>query len=170
MIISIIPLRSSTIRPDVFRLFGRWTALALLLGLGAGARAQMPPGPGKAIFEKSCTECHGEEVVLDMKMSKEGWQSVVDNMIAEGATVSDDDTKVLVDYLAKNFGQDAQKVNVNQETAHVLETRLGLSDKEAQAVVDYRGKHGPFRTLDDLKKVPGLDAAKIDAKKDQIVF
>ena len=34
----------------------------------------------------------------------------------------------------------------------------------------YREKHGKFKTLDDLKKVPGVDAKKLDAKKDRIAF
>jgi competence protein ComEA len=72
--------------------------------------------------------------------------------------------------LAKNFGDDAPKVNVNHEAAKGLQDQLALTDKEAQAIVDYRGKNGDFKTLDDLKKVPGLDGAKIDAKKDRIAF
>jgi competence ComEA-like helix-hairpin-helix protein len=40
----------------------------------------------------------------------------------------------------------------------------------AQAVVDYRTAHGNFTTLADLKKVPGIDAARLDARKDRIAF
>ena len=47
---------------------------------------------------------------------------------------------------------------------------LSLKRSQAKAVVTFREKHGNFKSLDDLKKVPGLDAAALDAKKERIVF
>jgi len=41
---------------------------------------------------------------------------------------------------------------------------------EAAAIIQYRTDHGDFKTIDDLKKVPGLDFKKIEAKKDLLVF
>jgi len=40
----------------------------------------------------------------------------------------------------------------------------------AEAIVAYRQANGDFKTLDDLKKVPGLDAVKVDAQKTRITF
>jgi competence protein ComEA len=37
-------------------------------------------------------------------------------------------------------------------------------------VIQYRTKNGDFNSIDDLKKVPGLDPQQIEAKKDRIVF
>jgi competence protein ComEA len=37
-------------------------------------------------------------------------------------------------------------------------------------IVEYREKNGPFKSIDALKKVPGVDAAKIEAKKDRLAF
>jgi hypothetical protein len=34
----------------------------------------------------------------------------------------------------------------------------------------YRDQQGGLKTIDDLKKAPGLDAAKIDALKDRLLF
>jgi competence protein ComEA len=36
--------------------------------------------------------------------------------------------------------------------------------------VKYRTEHGSFKTLEDLKKIPGVDAAKLNARKERIVF
>jgi len=36
--------------------------------------------------------------------------------------------------------------------------------------VEYRGKNGDFKSIDDLKKVPDLDAKKVDLKKDRLAF
>jgi competence protein ComEA len=59
---------------------------------------------------------------------------------------------------------------VNQATAAQLESGLGLTPAEAEAVIDYRKKNGDFKTIDDLKKVPDVDAKKLDAKKDRLAF
>jgi competence protein ComEA len=59
---------------------------------------------------------------------------------------------------------------VNQATAAQLESGLGLSTTEAEAVIEYRKKNGDFKSIDDLKKVPDVDAKKLDAKKDRLAF
>ena len=50
-----------------------------------------------------------------------------------------------------------------------FESVLELLRREAAAVVAYREKHGAFKSVDDLQKVPGLDFKKIASKRDRIV-
>jgi DNA uptake protein ComE-like DNA-binding protein len=38
------------------------------------------------------------------------------------------------------------------------------------AIAEYRKANGNFKDIASLQKVPGVDAKKIEAKKDQIVF
>ena len=45
-----------------------------------------------------------------------------------------------------------------------------ISAKEAEAIVRFREQNGDFKTLDDLKKVSGVDPAKIQARKDRLEF
>ena len=47
---------------------------------------------------------------------------------------------------------------------------LGISQDEAKAIVDYRDKVKGFQSIDDMKKVPGVDTKKIDAAKDHLIF
>jgi competence protein ComEA len=91
-------------------------------------------------------------------------------MIQNGAQGSDDDFAAILDYLSKNFPPAPDKINVNQATAWNLRNWMNLSEKQANAVVDYRKQNGDFKSLDDLKKVPGLDPKMVDAKKDHITF
>ena len=56
---------------------------------------------------------------------------------------------------------------INDTHGHLLGSRALV---EAAAVIQYREKNGPFKSLADLKKVPGIDSAKIEAKKDSITF
>jgi competence protein ComEA len=51
-----------------------------------------------------------------------------------------------------------------------LESGLSLPRSQAAAIVQYRDKNGDFHSIEDLKKVPGVDAAKIEAKKDRLLF
>jgi len=62
------------------------------------------------------------------------------------------------------------KVNVNTANSDEIAPVMNISDTVAQAIVTYRSTHGNFKSLSDLKKVPGLDAAKVDSRKDRVLF
>jgi cytochrome c5 len=69
-----------------------------------GQDASLPAGEGKAILEGKCTTCHDLSSVTGQHADAEAWKGVVQSMKDMGADVSDEETKVLVDYLVKNFG------------------------------------------------------------------
>lgn len=50
-------------------------------------------------------------------------------------------------------------VNINTATKEELTTIKGLGDKRAQDIIDYRKKHGDFKSVDDLQKVPGIGSS-----------
>lgn len=47
-------------------------------------------------------------------------------------------------------------VNINTATKEELTSLKGVGDKRAQDIIDYRKKHGDFKSVDDLQKVPGI--------------
>jgi competence protein ComEA len=144
--------------------------LAALLCAGL-AGADLPPGPGKDELVKVCGNCHSPEQAASLHQSRAAWEDEVSTMVKMGAQGSDDDYAAILAYLAKNFGPEAPKpVNVNKAAALELESVLSLSRAESEAIVQYRSGKGDFKTLDDLKNVPGLDFRKIEAKKSRIVF
>jgi competence protein ComEA len=142
----------------------------------------LPPGEGQAIVQQKCAGCHALKVVTGKKASRQQWSTIVDQMIARGADISDDDIDTLLDYLAKNFGPatgqtGAEKghdrtaqVNANTASASELAAALELTDAESTAIVSYRERNGNFREWRDLTKVPGIDAKKIESNKDRLVF
>jgi competence protein ComEA len=132
----------------------------------AADKPKLPEGPGKETLVRICGGCHGAEIVLGKRLDRDGWSQIVVNMIQRGAQGSDDEFADIVDYLTNTLS----KINVNQATAQQLRSGLGLSEKEAAAVLHYRDEKGDFKTIDDLKKVPGLDAAKIEAKRSLLAF
>src|SRR5262245_6911062 len=47
-------------------------------------------------------------------------------------------------------------VNINTATKEELTTLQGIGEKRAQDIIDYRTKNGPFKSVDDLEKIPGI--------------
>jgi len=138
-----------------------------LIALGACART-LPDGPGKETFQMVCSMCHSPDAVIGKQGTRQWWKSKVTEMLQEVTDVPDSDVDTIVAYLSTNFP--IVKINVNKATAKDIETGLELTSKESDAIVQYREAKGNFKTLDDLKKVPGLDAAKIESKKDRLEF
>lgn len=88
-----------------------------------------------------------------------------------GATGSDDQLNSIVDYLSKNFPtMPPAPINVNTAGPVELESSLLLLKSEARALMQYRKEHGPFKSIDDLRNVPGLDFKKIENSRVRIVF
>jgi competence protein ComEA len=130
------------------------------------APAKLPPGPGRDTLVRVCGDCHGVDVFEGQRRTRGQWREVVDDMVARGANASDDDTAAIMNYLATVFGH----VNVNKASESDIATVLELASTEAAAIVRYRTTSGEFKTLDDLKKVPGFDLSHVEAKKDRITF
>jgi len=58
----------------------------------------------RALFLDACTACHTLERVRQQRLSKEEWRHLIAGMLSEGVPLTDDETSLLVDYLAENFG------------------------------------------------------------------
>jgi competence protein ComEA len=57
---------------------------------------------------------------------------------------------------------------VNKATAEEIVSGIDFSANEAGAIVAYREKNGPYKEWRDLTKVEGLDAARVEARKNHI--
>jgi competence protein ComEA len=137
---------------------------AMLLLLPAAAMAQ---DQGQALIERACTKCHSINATIRQRNSKDRWQDVVDNMISRGAELTDPEAERLIDYLAKTYGP---RVNVNKAAAGDIAKALDVSTETATAVIEYRTKHGAFKTIEDLKAVPALSGKDIESKKGGLDF
>ena len=60
------------------------------------------------------------------------------------------------------------KVNINSATAEQLDALPGIGPATAAKIVGDRTSNGPFSSVDDLMRVPGIGPAKFDALKDLI--
>jgi competence protein ComEA len=151
----------------------RFTAIfcfaILAAALPATAQDKLPEGPGKAAVVKVCHGCHPPDIVAIKHHTRDEWEKLVVDMINAGAQGTDDEFSDVVDYLTAHFPKQP-KVNVNTAPAEALAAALGVTGKEAAAIVGYREKNGEFKAVADLKKVPDVDYGKIEAKKEQLIF
>ena len=100
-----------------------------------------------------------------------GWQQTMNKMVAFGMKATEQETSAVLEYLVKNFpAEEVPKINLNKAKAIELESGLSLKRSQAAGIIQYRDKHGDFKSIEDLKKVPGVDFDKIEAKKDRLTF
>lgn len=63
----------------------------------------------------------------------------------------------------------AGPVNVNTADAVTLSAELkGVGISKARAIVEYRKKHGPFQSADDLSLVKGIGDRTVDLNRSDI--
>ena len=165
-------------RSGIFRTFGM-LGLSMVAAVVLAAEQNppivpsgegMPDGPGKDVTVKACGTCHETRRAASVRLTREGWAAVIDSMQKRGAQVNEQNFPVILEYLSTHFlGQAQQPLNLNTATQIDLEAAGGLLRREAAAVIRYREQHGRFKTLDDLKQVPGLDFKKIENRRDAVV-
>lgn len=61
-----------------------------------------------------------------------------------------------------------ERVNVNTAEASELDTLPGIGPALADAIIEYRQLNGPFGSIDELARVPGISARMVDAMRDQV--
>jgi competence protein ComEA len=133
-------------------------------------RAALPDAPARETVIRVCGQCHEPQRPASLRLTREGWQGVVQKMKGLGASAfaTDADLSQITDYLAENFkGEAARPINLNTASAIDLEAVAGLLRKEAAIWIAYRAKT-PCTSLDDLKKVEGLPFEKIDQRRDRL--
>ena len=59
----------------------------------------------------------------------------------------------------------AQAIDINTATVEQLEGLKGIGPKKAAAIVKYREANGPFGSIDDLAKVPGIGKKTLTANE-----
>ena len=149
---------------------GLWVTLLTAVGhagatsLSAGRVAQ-DDRPSKA-FEKVCHDCHEPDRIVETHRTRGGWEEIIEKMIEKGATGTDQDFELVLQYLLGHYGM----VNINQASTEDIALIVGLSAKEADAVVAYRRANGNFKNFDALTKVPGVDVAKLEGHKADMLF
>lgn len=63
----------------------------------------------------------------------------------------------------------ATPLDINTASAEQLAVVMkGVGAKKAQAIIDYREQHGPFKSIDELVKVKGIGVALVERNQQMI--
>jgi competence protein ComEA len=127
---------------------------------------KLPDAPGKETVTKVCGSCHTVDLIPDSRMTVANWMATVESMKEFGATASDAEFQTVKDYIVVNFAL----LEVNKAPAKDISQVLRVDEKIAADVVAYREKQGPFKTVDDVKRAPGLDATTLDTLAPRLMF
>lgn len=84
------------------------TVLLTAVACGTSEPVEAPePTPGEAtgldgetILNAKCVSCHSLDTVLEQENDAVGWAAVIDDMIARGASLTDDEAAALAEYLS----------------------------------------------------------------------
>lgn len=78
-------------------------------------------------------------------------------------------TLAALSVLAMPIAALAGPVNINTADAETISAELkGVGLTKAQAIVEYRKKHGPFRSADDLSLVKGIGERTVEINRADI--
>ena len=69
---------------------------------------------------------------------------------------------------ASSSGASKGKVNLNTASAEELQTLSGIGPSLSQRIIDYRQANGPFKSVDDLRKVSGIGDTRFKSLKDLV--
>jgi mono/diheme cytochrome c family protein len=71
----------------------------------APAASAVNVAAAKAILETNCAACHAPNLATDSRHTQAEWDDILDSMVARGASLSDDEHKTLLAYLAASYGR-----------------------------------------------------------------
>lgn len=132
---------------------------------------QAPDVSARAQMEKMCKGCHEVARAISPRQDRAAWNQTMAKMTAYGMKSTPKEYALVLDYLTTTFPpEEIPRINVNTAKAIQLESGLSLLRSQAKAMIEWRDKNGSFKSLEDLKKVPGIDPEKLEARKDRITF
>jgi competence protein ComEA len=153
--------------------------LSLVLGLAPSAIALMASAANAADIGASagdlvreakslqavCGKCHNLQIVTNTPRSLDDWRDTMQAMVDRGASGTDDQYDDILDYLHRTM----TTIDVNSADADELATVLNASESAVKRILARRTGR-KFADMADLKTVPGIDAAALDAKSRLIYF
>ncbi len=124
----------------------------------------LPPGNGRDLVLNSCnSSCHNLKMVVNARKSHDGWAKAVNDMIQRGATVFPEEIEPITTYLSKFYGPGVRPpVNVNTASRENLEKTPGLSPEMVTLILDVRGKSGPFKGPEELRRTLGIKTEEFE--------
>jgi hypothetical protein len=138
--------------------------LAAGIAFAAGTDESTAEADQQAL-QQVCGRCHTVDVFLNKPRAWERWNDVFADMTQRGATGTDDQLTRVTRFFLENL----TLVNVNSSPADELKWVLGVRDDVMQTILARR-EHQPFKNLEELRGVAGVDGQVLEQRKSRISF
>jgi competence protein ComEA len=117
----------------------------------------------------------GSQVTLEGSIDNPGTyilkpDDTLDTLIRDsgGLKANADISHIILFIPEKNPNTQPQKINLNRADLWLLQALPGIGETRAKAIVDYRALNGPFNSIEELAKVPGIGGTLFEKIKDFI--
>ena len=86
-------------------LFGVLSMTVAMLSAAAAQQRDLPAGPNRDLVSRACQACHDLGMVFAAAgLTREGWDSAIDEMISYGMRVDAEDRAKILEYLSSYLG------------------------------------------------------------------
>ncbi len=111
----------------------------------------------------------------EIKRFKEAKESATISEIIKYVNVYDNCPDPLVNQACIDNSENTEtpevnKVSLNNASVSDLQTLPGIGESKALEIIKYRDSNGPFKSIDDIKKVSGIGDGTFDKIKDHITL
>ena len=79
-------------------------AFACSLLAVAAAAQEAAQHPGRSMVMSKCFQCHTDAMFRDQRQDRRGWEAAIYRMVGRGGLWTEDEIKVMADYLGAEFG------------------------------------------------------------------
>lgn len=62
----------------------------------------------------------------------------------------------------------AEAVNINTANKEVLTTLKGIGERRAEAIISYREKYGPFKSIEELMEISGIGQSILEDNRENL--
>jgi cytochrome c5 len=90
-------------------------ACVLMLGAASAQGIELPAGPNREVVSHECQACHDlSMVVASAGLTRDGWNSIIEEMTSYGLSVSADQRTQILEYLSTYLGSASASSNASR--------------------------------------------------------
>lgn len=94
-----------------------------------------------------------------------------DEMVIYVPSINEEDTnQIIIGSAGGSVNAKQEGILINQADATELTVLPGIGPAKAEAIVTFREENGPFKSAEDITKVPGIGEKTVDSFRDRIII
>ncbi len=153
-----------------------FTAVSVALAASAGIAACTGNSDRTSMSETSRTQSEPQDQEQEISREVTPGQSDLGGTAVEKGEKEVEAQREVVTKRTETLSEDVPTVTTGQQKLDLnrMDTEdfvvLGLDQSVAQRIVDYREKNGPFKSIDELSNIQGIDQNWLNQYRDRFAF